>query len=72
MGVLYHLRYPLLALDLIRAHVAEKLLVCQSLQRGERRIASLAPDYPFDETSIFHDLSVAHDMSGLGSTRSVR
>ena len=55
MGVLYHLRHPLLALDLIRAHVAEKLLVCQSLQRGERRIASLAPDYPFDETSIFHD-----------------
>ena len=39
MGVLYHLRHPLLALDLIRAHVAEKLLVCQSLQRGERRIA---------------------------------
>ena len=50
MGVLYHLRHPLLALDLIRAHVAEKLLVCQSLQRGERRIASMAPDYPFDET----------------------
>jgi tRNA (mo5U34)-methyltransferase len=55
MGVLYHLRHPLLALDLICAHVAEKLMVCQSLQRGERRIASLALDYPFEETAIFHD-----------------
>ena len=34
MGVLYHLRHPLLALDLIREHVAKDLLVFQSLQRG--------------------------------------
>jgi len=30
MGVLYHLRHPLLALDLIREHVAGDLLVFQS------------------------------------------
>ena len=36
MGVLYHLRHPLLALDLIHRHVAEDLLVFQSMQRGSR------------------------------------
>src|SRR5690606_3947269 len=34
MGVLYHLRHPLLALDLIREHVVKDLFVFQSLQRG--------------------------------------
>ncbi len=37
MGVLYHLRHPLLALDLIREHVAGDLLVFQSMQRGSER-----------------------------------
>ena len=41
MGVLYHLRYPLLALDLIPAHVARDLLVCQSLQRGSPNCAAV-------------------------------
>ena len=53
MGVLYHLRHPLLALDLIRAHVAEDLLVCQSLQRGNATTAAIAEDYPFEETEVF-------------------
>src|SRR5438067_4881315 len=34
MGVLYHLRHPLLALDLIHAHVSRDMLVFQSIQRG--------------------------------------
>ena len=34
LGVLYHLRHPLLALDLIREHVVRDLFVCQSMQRG--------------------------------------
>ena len=34
MGVFYHLRHPLLAMDLIREHVAKDLLVFQSMQRG--------------------------------------
>jgi tRNA (mo5U34)-methyltransferase len=53
MGVLYHLRHPLLALDLIRAHVADDLLVCQSLQRGSATTAAIAEDYPFEETEVF-------------------
>jgi len=38
MGVLYHLRHPLLALDLIHEHVAGDLLLFQSMQRGSAEI----------------------------------
>ncbi len=34
MGVLYHLRHPLLALDLLREHVTRDLLLFQTMQRG--------------------------------------
>ena len=53
LGVLYHLRHPLLALDLIRAHVVRDLFVCQSMQRGDPAEQRLAEDYPFWETEIF-------------------
>jgi tRNA (mo5U34)-methyltransferase len=53
MGVLYHLRHPLLALDLVRAHVAKDMLIFQSMQRGSKELAELAADYPFTETAIF-------------------
>lgn len=53
MGVLYHLRHPLLALDLIHAHVARDLLVFQSLQRGSRTTAEVQEDYTFWETDHF-------------------
>lgn len=53
MGVLYHLRHPLLALDLIHEHVARDLLLFQSMQRGSREVAAVAPDYDFSETSHF-------------------
>jgi tRNA (mo5U34)-methyltransferase len=55
MGVLYHLRHPLLALDLIREHVAGDILLFQSMQRGSMDVPDLAPDYPFEETAIFDD-----------------
>jgi tRNA (mo5U34)-methyltransferase len=54
MGVLYHLRHPLLALDLIHEHVARDLLVFQSMQRGSDQVVPVAPDYPFEETGIFN------------------
>ncbi len=53
MGVLYHLRHPLLALDLIRTHVAKDLLVFQSMQRGANDAAPVQPDYDFAETAHF-------------------
>jgi tRNA (mo5U34)-methyltransferase len=53
LGVLYHLRHPLLALDLIRDHVVRDLFVCQSMQRGDPTEARLEEDYPFQETAVF-------------------
>ena len=53
LGVLYHLRHPLLALDLIHEHVARDLLVFQSLQRGSETLQPVADDYEFWETEIF-------------------
>ena len=53
MGVLYHLRHPLLALDLVREHVCRDLLVFQSMQRGSDEVEPLKDDYPFSERDVF-------------------
>ncbi len=53
MGVLYHLRHPLLALDLLREHVVRKTLVFQAMLRGSDRVEPVLDDYPFDETAAF-------------------
>jgi len=55
MGVLYHLRHPLLALDLIHEHVAADLLVFQSMLRGSRDIEPIEPNYDFPETAQFDE-----------------
>ena len=55
MGVLYHLRHPLLALDLIHEHVAGDLLIFQSMQRGSAQLMEIEEDYPFSQTEIFHE-----------------
>ena len=55
VGVFYHLRHPLLALDLIHSHVTKDLLVFQSMHRGGDAVMALAPDYEFWETGIFDD-----------------
>ena len=38
MGVLYHLRHPLLALDLLYDNVVKDLLIFQSMQRGSKEV----------------------------------
>ena len=53
IGVLYHLRHPLLALDLVHEHVTRDLLVFQSMQRGSEDMAEVAADYPFTEEAHF-------------------
>src|SRR5690606_3571053 len=53
MGVLYHLRHPLLALDLLFDHAAADLLLFQSMQRGPDELAPVARDYRFGETAVF-------------------
>jgi len=53
MGVFYHLRHPLLALDLIHEHVAQDLLLFQTMQRGSEQVDEVAPDYDFFEQAHF-------------------
>jgi tRNA (mo5U34)-methyltransferase len=53
MGVLYHLRHPLLALDLIHEHVANDLLVFQSMQRGSTEVDPIDPNYTFWQIEHF-------------------
>jgi tRNA (mo5U34)-methyltransferase len=53
MGVLYHLRHPLLALDLLYENVVKDLLIFQSMQRGSDKVAEVKNDYDFWQTDIF-------------------
>ena len=53
MGVLYHLRHPLLALDLIHEHVAGDLMIFQTMQRGSNRVDPIRADYNFFEQKHF-------------------
>ncbi|AIE86683.1 TIGR04290 family methyltransferase [Fimbriimonas ginsengisoli] len=53
MGVLYHLRHPLLALDLIHEHVAGDMLLFQSMQRGSAEVEPLEEDYDFWQQDVF-------------------
>jgi len=52
MGVLYHLRHPLLALDRLR-RVVGGMLVFQTMLRGSDEVEPVAEDYPFSETTAF-------------------
>jgi tRNA (mo5U34)-methyltransferase len=53
MGVLYHLRHPLLALDLLYEHVVGDQMLFQCLQRGDERVPDLQENYDFSEWAIF-------------------
>lgn len=53
MGVLYHLRHPLLALELLHEHVVGDLLVAQSLLRGSKEAMNLPRDFPFWQEDMF-------------------
>ena len=53
LGVFYHLRHPLLALDLIREHVANDMLVFQSMQRGGNAVDAVDGDYDFFDGEHF-------------------
>jgi tRNA (mo5U34)-methyltransferase len=53
MGVLYHLRHPLLALDLLRSFVVGERMLFQCMLRGPDSVAQVAEDYPFDDRTVF-------------------
>jgi tRNA (mo5U34)-methyltransferase len=54
MGVAYHLRHPLLALDVLHEHAVGDMLVFHSLLRGNNEVDRLESDYPFTETAVFN------------------
>ncbi len=70
MGVLYHLRHPLLALDILHEHVVGDMLVFQSMLRGSADTGAVDPDYVFWQTDHFEEPSyprmyfVEHKYSG--------
>jgi tRNA (mo5U34)-methyltransferase len=53
MGVLYHLRHPLLALDLLAEHVVGDQLLFQSMLRGSMQVGPSAENFAFDEAHQF-------------------
>ena len=53
MGVLYHLRHPLLALDTLHDTVVGDVLLFQSMQRGSKEVARVEENYPFWNEEIF-------------------
>jgi tRNA (mo5U34)-methyltransferase len=55
LGVLYHLRHPLLALDLLHRFAVKDLLVFQCMQRGSAEVTTPELDYPFEATAPFDD-----------------
>jgi tRNA (mo5U34)-methyltransferase len=54
MGVLYHLRHPLYALEKVAGLVRGRLL-CQSMERGSWDLSNVEPDYPITERDVFFD-----------------
>ncbi|CAA9267475.1 MAG: Methyltransferase type 11 [uncultured Chloroflexi bacterium] len=57
MGVLYHLRHPLYALEKVAGLVRcpGGRLVFQTMERGVQETVQVAEDYPFAERGIFYD-----------------
>jgi tRNA (mo5U34)-methyltransferase len=55
MGVLYHLRHPLLALDLPYENVVGDMMVFQSMQRGSAKVGDYKDDYPFFDAAHFDE-----------------
>lgn len=60
MGVFYHLRHPLLALDLLYDNVVKDMLIFQSMQRGSEDVEPVEQDYDFWKTEIFERPGFPH------------
>jgi tRNA (mo5U34)-methyltransferase len=71
MGVLYHLRHPLLALDLIYEHAAADLMLFQSMQRGSERAGKFDQDYDFWRTDPFDTVTPMIRQTGGFRTEAV-
>ena len=69
LGVLHHLRYPLLALDLLREHVVRDMLIVQSVQRGSSDLPQLQENYPLNRTSRLRSARLSQDAFRRASLR---
>jgi tRNA (mo5U34)-methyltransferase len=54
LGVFYHLRHPLYALEKVAGLVGRRLIF-QTLERGGEAVAAVAPDYPLTECAVFDE-----------------
>jgi len=54
MGVFYHLRHPLYALEKV-ARLVRSVLVFQTMERGAWEVGEFAEDYPITERDVFFD-----------------
>jgi tRNA (mo5U34)-methyltransferase len=57
MGVLYHLRHPLLALDILYSHAVRDMLVFQSMLRGSPDVKPAPLDSDFNDRTWFSEPS---------------
>jgi tRNA (mo5U34)-methyltransferase len=57
MGVLYHLKHPLYALEVVTNLVRPQggRLLFQTMERGVDEVGTFEEDYPITERGIFHD-----------------
>ena len=61
MDVLYHLRHPLLALDLIREHVTSDMLLFQTMQRRSGTSLAVPENHPFHMEGTFEPSPIFDD-----------
>jgi tRNA (mo5U34)-methyltransferase len=61
MGVFYHLRHPLLALDLIREHVVGDRLLFQTMQRGSNETVDVPENHPFHMEGTYEPSPIFDD-----------
>jgi tRNA (mo5U34)-methyltransferase len=54
LGVFYHLRHPLLALERVAA-LTRELLIFQTMERGSDRVAEVSDDAPISDRDMFLD-----------------
>ncbi len=54
LGVFYHLRHPLYALEQVAALVGRRLIF-QTMERGSEAVGPVCEDYPIDERDVFLD-----------------
>jgi tRNA (mo5U34)-methyltransferase len=57
LGVFYHLRYPMLALDILHAYAVDEMLAFQSMLRGADTVEPVDPDYDFNDVRLFEQVA---------------